>query len=63
LASAALGAVSTITMPVFGALFDLERYDAAFLFAAACPIAGYGLWLWLTAEPAPATLDARSEAV
>ena len=50
LASAALGAVSTITMPVFGALFDMKRYDVAFVFAAACPIVGYGIWLWLTAE-------------
>lgn len=50
LASAALGAQSTIMMPIFGRLFDLKRYDAAFLLAAACPIVGYVCWLWLTAE-------------
>jgi MFS transporter, ACS family, hexuronate transporter len=50
LASAALGAASTITMPIFGRLFDLGRYDLAFVMAAACPIAGYLFWLWLAAE-------------
>ena len=50
LASAALGAASTIFMPIFGKLFDLRRYDVAFLIAAAGPIVGYLCWLWLTAE-------------
>ncbi len=54
LASAALGAQSTLTMPVFGWLFDIKRYDIAFAVAAAGPIAGYLLWMWLTAERGPA---------
>lgn len=37
------GAVAVL-MPVFGRLFDLERYGAAFALAAALPPAGYLLW-------------------
>jgi len=31
-------------MPVFGRLFDLARWQTAFLLAAACPVAGYLIW-------------------
>jgi ACS family hexuronate transporter-like MFS transporter len=60
LASAALGAQSTITMPIFGELFDRRRYDIAFPLAATLPILAYGLWVWLTAgrakhQPSPAS--------
>lgn len=58
LASAALGAQSTLIMPVFGRLFDLKRYDVAFVLAAAMPILGYILWLRLTREPYDAAVNA-----
>jgi MFS family permease len=50
LASAALGAASTIFMPIFGKLFDMHRYEVAFVIAAAGPMVGYAVWLWLTTE-------------
>lgn len=53
LASAALGAASTIFMPIFGYLFDLKRYDIAFIVAASGSISGYIAWLLLTGEPTP----------
>jgi ACS family hexuronate transporter-like MFS transporter len=37
-----------VAMPVFGRLFDLHQYAAAFRIAAAVPIAGYLGWLWLS---------------
>jgi ACS family hexuronate transporter-like MFS transporter len=42
------GAAVALAMPVFGRLFDQRRYDAAFLLAAAIPLAGYAGWLALT---------------
>lgn len=41
-------AVVAFVMPVFGRLFDLGRYDLAFLLAAIFPIAGYLGWRTLT---------------
>jgi hypothetical protein len=35
-------------MPVFGRLFDLHCWDAAFALAAVFPVAGYAAWLLLT---------------
>ncbi len=43
-------AVVALVMPVFGRLFDLGRYDLAFLLAAVFPIAGYLGWRTLTAS-------------
>ncbi len=37
-------AAVALVMPVFGRLFDQQRYDTAFGLAAVFPIAGYGLW-------------------
>jgi len=31
-------------MPVFGRLFDLARWQTAFLLATACPVAGCLIW-------------------
>ncbi len=45
-------AVVALVMPVFGRLFDLHRYDAAFLLAAAFPVAGYAGWIIATRPPA-----------
>jgi len=42
--SAAVGLV----MPVFGRLFDLHRFDAAFVLAALCPVLGFVAWLLLS---------------
>jgi ACS family hexuronate transporter-like MFS transporter len=44
----AWGAGVALMMPIFGRLFDLRRYHAAFLLATAAPIAGYGAWLWVS---------------
>ncbi len=37
-------AVVAVTMPLFGALFDLRRYEAAYVLAALCPMAGVLIW-------------------
>jgi ACS family hexuronate transporter-like MFS transporter len=37
-------AVIALVMPVFGRLFDLQRYDTAFGIAAIFPVSGYVLW-------------------
>jgi hypothetical protein len=41
-------AAAAVAMPLFGHLFDLHRYSAAFWMAAAIPLAAYLGWLWLT---------------
>ena len=41
-----------VIMPVFGRLFDLGRYDVAFLIAGSFPLAGYAIWLALNRAPA-----------
>jgi hypothetical protein len=41
-------AAVAVMMPLFGRLFDLRRYPAAFLIAAAIPVAGYVGWLWFS---------------
>lgn len=38
------GAGAAITSPLFGYLFDLERFDVAYLIAALLPLAGFLLW-------------------
>jgi len=38
-------AMVAVTMPLFGHLFDLHRYSAAFWIATAIPVAGYLGWL------------------
>lgn len=37
-------ALVALTMPVFGRLFDLGRYDVAFALATAFPVAGTAVW-------------------
>jgi MFS transporter, ACS family, hexuronate transporter len=46
-------AVVALIMPVFGKLFDNERYDIAFALAAIFPVAGYAIW-WLLSTGKPA---------
>jgi len=38
------GAIVALTMPVFGRLFDMRRYDIAFAIAALLPALGYISW-------------------
>jgi ACS family hexuronate transporter-like MFS transporter len=40
------GAIVMITMPIFGRLFDMGRYDIAFAVAAILPSLGYFGWRW-----------------
>jgi ACS family hexuronate transporter-like MFS transporter len=39
-------AVVALMMPLFGRLFDLHLYSAAFAIATAIPLLGYGFWSW-----------------
>lgn len=41
-------AVVALVMPLFGRLFDQQRYDAAFVIAAVFPVSGYVLWKLLS---------------
>ena len=41
-----------IVMPLFGKLFDLHAYAAAFWIATAAGLCGYLGWLWLSRESA-----------
>jgi hypothetical protein len=41
-----------VTMPLFGHLFDVHRYSAAFWIATAIPLAGYLGWLALSSKGA-----------
>jgi len=41
------GAIVALTMPLFGRLFDLARYDVAFAVAALTPALGYCGWAWI----------------
>lgn len=43
-------AVVACVMPFFGRLFDLHRWDLAFVVATAFPVAGYAGWLLLSKE-------------
>jgi len=43
----AYGAIVALTMPVFGHLFDIRRYDIAFSIAAILPALGYFGWFWI----------------
>lgn len=45
-------ALVAVVMPFFGTLFDAQLYNVSFAVAAVVPIAGYGLWRWLSATPA-----------
>lgn len=36
-----------VVMPVFGRLYDLQRYDVAFALAGSIPLAGLVVWLAL----------------
>jgi ACS family hexuronate transporter-like MFS transporter len=41
------GAIVALTMPLFGKLFDLHRYDIAFGVAALLPAVGFAGWAWI----------------
>jgi len=41
------GAIVALTMPLFGRLFDLHRYDIAFAVAALLPAVGFMGWAWI----------------
>jgi MFS transporter, ACS family, aldohexuronate transporter len=41
------GAIVAVTMPLFGRLFDMRRYDLAFAIAAVLPALGYAGWAWI----------------
>src|SRR5262245_30365182 len=41
------GAIVALTMPLFGRLFDIRRYDLAFAIAALLPAVGYAGWAWI----------------
>ena len=45
-------AMVAVTMPLFGHLFDVHRYSAAFWIATAIPLAGYLGWLALSSKGA-----------
>jgi len=44
------GAIVALTMPLFGRLFDLHRYEIAFAIAALLPALGFMGWAWLNRE-------------
>jgi len=44
------GAIVALTMPMFGRLFDMRRYDVAFAIAALLPAVGYAGWAWINAK-------------
>jgi ACS family hexuronate transporter-like MFS transporter len=52
-------AVVALAMPVFGKLFDVQQYHAAFALAAAFPVAGFAIWWLLSARSSVATAAAR----
>jgi ACS family hexuronate transporter-like MFS transporter len=47
------GAIVALTMPLFGRLFDLHRYEVAFAVAALMPALGFFGWAWLNRENSP----------
>ena len=47
IASGSYGAGLALLMPLFGRLFDLHAYSAAFALASACPVLGYFGWFLL----------------
>jgi Arabinose efflux permease len=44
------GAIVALTMPLFGRLFDLHRYDIAFAIAALLPALGFMGWAWINRD-------------
>jgi ACS family hexuronate transporter-like MFS transporter len=44
----AWGAAVAVVMPIFGRLFDQNRYTESFLIATVIPVAGYLGWRWLS---------------
>jgi MFS transporter, ACS family, aldohexuronate transporter len=50
-ASGAYGAGLALLMPLFGRLFDAQRYGLAFALAALCPVLGYASFRLLGARP------------
>jgi ACS family hexuronate transporter-like MFS transporter len=56
IASGAYGAGLALLMPLFGKLFDLGSYAAAFGVAALCPVLGYGCYRWCDAQRSSAVV-------
>jgi MFS transporter, ACS family, hexuronate transporter len=55
------GAIVAVTMPLFGRLFDMRRYDLAFAIAAVLPALGYAGWAWINrAVEKSVTLDVEA---
>jgi len=51
LGAGAWSAAVACVMPLFGRLFDLHNYAAAFALAASFPVAGYFIWLLVNRNP------------
>ena len=51
-------AVVALVMPVFGRLFDAQRFDVAFALAAVFPVAGFTIWWLLSTKKPPAVTEA-----
>jgi len=43
-------ATIALVMPIVGRLFDMRRYDAAFVLATLFPVAGYAIWRWINRD-------------
>jgi MFS transporter, ACS family, hexuronate transporter len=52
-------AVVALVMPVFGRLFDAERFDIAFALAAAFPVGGFTIWWLLSTKKPPVLTEAE----
>jgi ACS family hexuronate transporter-like MFS transporter len=57
-ASGAYGAGLALLMPLFGRLFDAQRYGVAFILAALCPVIGYICFRLLAIRTAASTTPA-----
>lgn len=54
LGAGAWSAFVALSMPWFGRMMDARAWHDAFLLAAAIPVTGFSLWLWLNRRPAAA---------
>lgn len=57
LGAGSFSAVTALTAPLFGAMFDAERFRDSFYVAALFPVAGYFLWRALRGRTASAVLS------
>lgn len=51
LGAGSFSAMTALNAPIFGQLFDEQRYAQAFWLAAAFPLLGFLLWLWFRGAP------------